>query len=89
MSVPGAEVADQQQRHEAEPRHRGRQAEVGPGGGGARPLQQGRRHAAGEVEDGLQEHDAQRDQVLKIRPDMQAMLIILGAYLQAFLSHRL
>ena len=89
MSVPGAEVADKQERHETKPRHCGRQAEVGPGGGGARPLQQGRRHAAREVEDGLQEHDTQRDQVLKIRPDMQAMLIILGAYLQAFLSHRL
>ena len=77
MSVPRAEVADQQQRHEAEPRHCSRQAEVGPGGGGARPLQHGGRHAAGEVEDGLQEHDAQWDHVLNMRLDMQAMLIII------------
>ena len=62
----GAEVADQQQRHQRQPRHGRRHAEVAASHGGPGPLEQGGRRAARAVQDGVEEHDAQGNQVLEM-----------------------
>ena len=63
MSILGAEVADQEQRHQGEPRHGGGQTEGGAGLGGWGPEEPGGEQPAQEVEEVEAEEDSDGEEV--------------------------
>ena len=63
MSILGAEVADQEQRHQGEPRHGGGQTEGGAGLGGWGPVEPGGEQPTQEVEEVEGEEDSDGEEV--------------------------